>query len=37
LEIGQISGLFEEIKSAKDIIDDMIHEFEIAKSEIQNL
>lgn len=37
LEIGQISGLFEEIKLAKDIIDDMIHEFEIAKSEIQNL
>lgn len=37
LEIGQISGLFDEIKSAKDIIDDMIHEFEIAKSEIQNL
>jgi enoyl-[acyl-carrier protein] reductase II len=37
LEIGQISGLFEDIKSAKDIIDDMIHEFEIAKSEIQNL
>ena len=37
LEIGQISGLFEEMKSDKDIIDDMIHEFEIAKSEIQNL
>lgn len=37
LEIGQISGLFEEIKSAKDIIDEMIHEFEIAKKEIQNL
>jgi enoyl-[acyl-carrier protein] reductase II len=37
LEIGQISGLFEDIKSAKEIIDDMIGEFEIAKSEIQNL
>lgn len=37
LEIGQISGLFEEIKSAKDIIHEMIHEFEIAKKEIQNL
>jgi enoyl-[acyl-carrier protein] reductase II len=37
LEIGQISGLFEDIKSAKEIIEDMIHEFEIAKSEIQNL
>jgi enoyl-[acyl-carrier protein] reductase II len=37
LEIGQISGLFEDIKSAKEIIDDMIREFEIAKSEIQNL
>ncbi len=37
LEIGQISGLFENIKSAKEIIDDMIHEFEIAKKEIQNL
>ena len=37
LEIGQISGLFEDIKSAKEIIDDMIREFVIAKSEIQNL
>ena len=37
LEIGQISGLFEDIISAKEIIDDMIREFEIAKSEIQNL
>ena len=37
LEIGQISGLFEDIISAKEIIDDMILEFEIAKSEIQNL
>lgn len=37
LEIGQISGLFEDIKSAKDIIDEMIRDFEIAKYEIQNL
>ena len=37
LEIGQISGLFEDIKSAKEIIEDMIGEFEIAKSESQNL
>ena len=37
LEIGQISGLFEDIKSAKEIIDEMIQDFEIAKNEIQNL
>lgn len=37
LEIGQISGLFDEIKSAKEIIDEMIRDFEIAKKEIQNL
>jgi enoyl-[acyl-carrier protein] reductase II len=37
LEIGQISGLFEEIKSAKEIIDDMVREFDIAKNEIKNL
>lgn len=37
LEIGQISGLFEDIKSAKEIIDEMIREFEMAKIEIQNL
>ena len=37
LEIGQISGLFEDIKFAKDIIDEMIRDFEIAKNEIQNL
>ena len=36
LEIGQISGLFDEIKSAKDIIDDMIQEFESAKNDIKN-
>jgi enoyl-[acyl-carrier protein] reductase II len=37
LEIGQISGLFEDIKFAKDIIDEMIRDFEIAKGEIQDL
>ena len=37
LEIGQISGLFEEIKTAKEIIDEMIRDFEISKTEIQNL
>lgn len=37
LEIGQISGLFDAIKSAKEIIDEMIREFEMAKIEIQNL
>ena len=36
LEIGQISALFEDIKSVKDIIDDMINEFEIAKKDIKN-
>ena len=36
LEIGQISGLFEDIKSAKDIIDEMIRDFVIAKNEIKN-
>lgn len=36
LEIGQISGLFEDIKSAKHIIDEMIRDFEIAKNEIKN-
>lgn len=36
LEIGQISGLFDEIKSAKDIIDDMIQEYESAKNDIKN-
>jgi len=36
LEIGQISGLFEDIKSAKKIIEEMIRDFEIAKNEIQN-
>ncbi|MFY0481517.1 NAD(P)H-dependent flavin oxidoreductase [Flavobacterium sp. PLA-1-15] len=31
LEIGQVSGLIHEIKSVKDIIDDMVSEFEEAK------
>jgi len=37
LEIGQIAGLIHEIKSAKDIINDVISEFEMAKKEIINL
>lgn len=37
LEIGQISGLFKEVKSVKQIIDDTIAEFEIAKKEAVNL
>jgi len=37
LEIGQIAGLFEEIKTAKEIIVEMVRDFEIAKNEIQNL
>ena len=37
LEIGQISGLINEIKPVSEIVDDMIAEFEFAKAEIQNL
>lgn len=37
LEIGQISGLFKEIKTVKQIIDDTISEFEIAKKEAPSL
>ena len=37
LEIGQISGLINEIKSAAEIIEDMISEFETLKNNIQNL
>jgi enoyl-[acyl-carrier protein] reductase II len=37
LEIGQIAGLILEIKSAADIINEMILEFEIAKKEVKNL
>ncbi len=34
LEIGQISGLIHEIKSAKDVIDEMIGEYESVKSNL---
>ena len=37
LEIGQIAGLIHEIKSAADIVNEMVSEFEIAKKEVQNL
>ena len=37
LEIGQIAGLIDEIKTAKEIIDDMISEFRIAKIAIENI
>jgi enoyl-[acyl-carrier protein] reductase II len=33
LEIGQIAGLIHEIKSVKQIIDEVIFEFEIVKQE----
>lgn len=34
LEIGQISGLIHEIKSARQIIDDMMNEFALAKQQV---
>jgi enoyl-[acyl-carrier protein] reductase II len=34
LEIGQIAGLIHEIKSVKDIIDEVVSEFEIAQKQI---
>lgn len=37
LEIGQIAGLIDEIKTAKEIIDDMISEFRTAKTAINNI
>lgn len=37
LEIGQIAGLIHEIKSATDIVNEMVSEFEMAKKEVQNL
>ena len=37
LEIGQIAGLIDEIKTAKEIINDMISEFRIAKTEVNNI
>ena len=37
LEIGQISGLIDEIKTAKEIVEDMISEFRIAKTEVNSI
>ena len=37
LEIGQISGLINEIKPAADIVNEMIAEFELEKFKIRNL
>lgn len=37
LEIGQVSGLIHDIKSVKEIVDDMISEFEKAKNEVASL
>ena len=37
LEIGQISGLINEIKPAADIVNEMIVEFELEKFKIRNL
>lgn len=36
LEIGQIAGLINEIKSVADIVNEIIAEFEIAKNEVSN-
>ncbi|WP_062059532.1 NAD(P)H-dependent flavin oxidoreductase [Aquimarina longa] len=35
LEIGQVSGLIHDIKSAKDIVEDMIKEFRITKNNME--
>ena len=37
LEIGQISSMINEIMPVKDIIDEIIHEFETAKSELTSI
>jgi enoyl-[acyl-carrier protein] reductase II len=37
LEIGQISGLINEIKPAADIVNEMIAEFELEKLKVRNL
>ena len=37
LEIGQISGLIHEIKSAKEIVDEIVAEFNKKKKEIADL
>jgi enoyl-[acyl-carrier protein] reductase II len=36
LEIGQIAGLIHEIKLVKDIIDEVVSEFEVTKQQISN-
>ena len=36
LEIGQVSSLIKEIKSAKEIIEEIIEEYKIAKEELKN-
>jgi len=36
LEIGQVSGLIDEIKPVKDIISDIIHEYKIALNELNS-
>ena len=37
LEIGQVAGLIHEIKSVESIINDVIHEFNIASKDIQHI
>jgi enoyl-[acyl-carrier protein] reductase II len=37
LEIGQIAGLIHDIKPVKQIVEDMMAEFELAKKEVSNL
>ena len=37
LEIGQISGLISDIKSVKEIIENVVSEFQSAKQELQNI
>lgn len=37
LEIGQIAGLINDIKPAKQIIEDIIKEFELSKTAVQNI
>ena len=36
LEIGQIAGIIHEIKTAEDIIEEMITDFQTAKKEVVN-
>lgn len=37
LEIGQISGLIHEIKSAQQVVEDLVNEFKIAQEETRNI